>query len=114
MLIPNVGIKHLSVQILNYLLHYKSLISYHYTYILNFLPLLLYIILSSQLIWSIFNIVAHIWQETRELWTKGLVLYFQNMWNFIDFTRNSLYVGTAGMRLLAYFQVRFFSFSKLC
>ncbi|XP_035229400.1 LOW QUALITY PROTEIN: transient-receptor-potential-like protein [Stegodyphus dumicola] len=51
-------------------------------------------------------IVAHIWQETRELWTKGLVLYFHNLWNIIDFTRNSLYVGTAGLRVLAYFQAQ--------
>ncbi|GFY41263.1 transient-receptor-potential-like protein [Trichonephila inaurata madagascariensis] len=51
-------------------------------------------------------IIAHIWQETRELWTKGLVLYFQNLWNIIDFTRNSLYVGTAVMRVLAYFQAQ--------
>lgn len=51
-------------------------------------------------------VIAHIWQETRELWTKGLVLYFHNMWNIIDFTRNSLYVGTAGMRVLAYFQAQ--------
>ncbi|XP_015916852.2 transient-receptor-potential-like protein [Parasteatoda tepidariorum] len=51
-------------------------------------------------------IIAHIWQETRELWTKGIVLYFHNLWNIIDFTRNSLYVGTAGMRILAYFQAQ--------
>jgi transient-receptor-potential calcium channel protein len=51
-------------------------------------------------------IFAHIFQETRELWTKGIVLYFHNMWNIIDFTRNSLYVGTAGMRLLAYIQAQ--------
>ncbi|GIZ03786.1 transient-receptor-potential-like protein [Caerostris extrusa] len=51
-------------------------------------------------------IIAHIWQETKELWTKGLVLYFQNLWNIIDFTRNSLYVGTAIMRILAYFQAQ--------
>ncbi|KAG8194405.1 hypothetical protein JTE90_011017 [Oedothorax gibbosus] len=51
-------------------------------------------------------IIAHIGQETRELWKKGLVLYFQNMWNIIDFTRNSLYVGTAGLRLLAYIQAQ--------
>ncbi|GBM25703.1 Transient receptor potential-gamma protein [Araneus ventricosus] len=51
-------------------------------------------------------IIAHIWQETKELWTKGLVLYFQNLWNIIDFTRNSLYVGTAVMRILAYFQAQ--------
>ncbi|XP_054722171.1 transient-receptor-potential-like protein [Uloborus diversus] len=51
-------------------------------------------------------IIAHIWQETKELWTKGLVLYFHNLWNIIDFIRNSLYVGTAGMRVLAYIQAQ--------
>lgn len=53
---------------------------------------------------------AHIWQETKELWIKGLILYFDNMWNIIDFTRNSLYVCTVIMRVLAYFQVQKFVF----
>lgn len=51
-------------------------------------------------------VAAHIWQETRELWKRGLLLYFHNMWNIIDCTRNSLYVGTIIMRLLAYIQAQ--------
>ncbi|XP_076339778.1 transient-receptor-potential-like protein isoform X2 [Tachypleus tridentatus] len=51
-------------------------------------------------------IIAHIWQETKELWSRGIVKYFQNMWNIIDFIRNSLYATTVGMRALAYIQAQ--------
>ncbi|XP_013773346.1 transient-receptor-potential-like protein isoform X1 [Limulus polyphemus] len=51
-------------------------------------------------------IIAHIWQETKELWSSGIVKYFQNMWNIIDFIRNSLYAITVGMRALAYIQAQ--------
>lgn len=35
---------------------------------------------------------------------EGIRSYLRNMWNFIDFTRNSLYVAVALLRTVAYFQ----------
>jgi len=36
----------------------------------------------------------------------GLKSYLRNLWNFIDFTRNSLYFTTGILRLAAYLQQR--------
>ncbi|XP_023230521.1 transient-receptor-potential-like protein [Centruroides sculpturatus] len=49
-------------------------------------------------------VISYIWQETRELWARGIVEYFQNTWNIIDFIRNTLYVLTIILRGWAYIQ----------
>jgi transient-receptor-potential-like protein len=45
-----------------------------------------------------------IWEETMEIFQEGIQSYLRNMWNFIDFTRNSLYVSVAILRIAAYIQ----------
>ncbi|XP_045520562.1 transient-receptor-potential-like protein isoform X3 [Pieris brassicae] len=49
-------------------------------------------------------VIGFIWEETQEMYTEGFRAYLRNMWNFIDFTRNSLYVIVALLRFVAYFQ----------
>ncbi|XP_063978910.1 transient-receptor-potential-like protein [Diachasmimorpha longicaudata] len=49
-------------------------------------------------------VLGFIWQETREVFNDGLRAYLRDLWNFIDFTRNSLYVGTFLLRFAAYVQ----------
>ncbi|XP_015605560.1 transient-receptor-potential-like protein isoform X2 [Cephus cinctus] len=49
-------------------------------------------------------VVGFIWQETREVYVDGLRAYLRDLWNFIDFTRNTLYVATAILRVAAYMQ----------
>jgi transient-receptor-potential-like protein len=39
-----------------------------------------------------------------EIFQEGVQSYLRNMWNFIDFTRNSLYVSVAILRIAAYIQ----------
>ncbi|OAD57353.1 Transient-receptor-potential-like protein [Eufriesea mexicana] len=54
----------------------------------------------------ILYVLGFIWQEMREAYVDGLKAYLRDMWNFIDFTRNFLYVATAVLRLAAYLQQR--------
>ncbi|XP_075981929.1 transient-receptor-potential-like protein isoform X2 [Anticarsia gemmatalis] len=49
-------------------------------------------------------VLGFIWEETQEIYIEGIRSYLRNMWNFIDFTRNSLYVAVAVLRFAAYFQ----------
>ncbi|XP_045453434.1 transient-receptor-potential-like protein [Melitaea cinxia] len=49
-------------------------------------------------------VLGFIWEETHEIYVQGIRCYLRNMWNFIDFTRNSLYVAVAVLRFAAYFQ----------
>ncbi|XP_045539384.1 transient-receptor-potential-like protein [Papilio machaon] len=49
-------------------------------------------------------VLGFIWEETQEIYVEGIRSYLRNMWNFIDFTRNSLYVAVALLRIVAYFQ----------
>lgn len=49
-------------------------------------------------------VIGFIWEETREVLQDGLKSYLRDMWNFIDFTRNLLYVCTIILRLAAYLQ----------
>ena len=37
---------------------------------------------------------------------EGLKGYLRDLWNFVDFTKNSLYVATAILRVIAYLQQR--------
>lgn len=39
-----------------------------------------------------------------EIYTQGIRDYLRNMWNFIDFSRNSLYVAVFMLRGAAYYQ----------
>ncbi|VVD01670.1 unnamed protein product [Leptidea sinapis] len=51
-------------------------------------------------------VLGFIWEETHEIFKQGMRSYLRNMWNFIDFTRNSLYVAVAVLRFAAYLQQR--------
>ncbi|KAG5326359.1 TRPL protein, partial [Acromyrmex heyeri] len=51
-------------------------------------------------------VFGFIWEETREVYINGLKSYLRDMWNFIDFTRNTLYMATGILRLAAYLQQR--------
>ncbi|CAG9128814.1 unnamed protein product [Plutella xylostella] len=49
-------------------------------------------------------VLGFIWEETQEIYIEGIQSYLRNMWNFIDFTRNSLYVAVLLLRFAAYIQ----------
>ncbi|XP_060806466.1 transient-receptor-potential-like protein [Amyelois transitella] len=49
-------------------------------------------------------VMGFIWEETQEIFIEGIRSYLRNMWNFIDFTRNSLYVAVTVLRFAAYLQ----------
>ncbi|KAL6265608.1 hypothetical protein P5V15_002402 [Pogonomyrmex californicus] len=51
-------------------------------------------------------VFGFVWEETREVYVDGLKGYLRDMWNFIDFTRNTLYLATGVLRLAAYLQQR--------
>uniref|UniRef100_A0A0A9WXN9 Transient-receptor-potential-like protein n=1 Tax=Lygus hesperus TaxID=30085 RepID=A0A0A9WXN9_LYGHE len=53
-----------------------------------------------------FYVLGFIWEETAEMWTEGIRKYLRNMWNFIEFMRNSLYIGVFVLRVVAYIQQR--------
>ncbi|CAJ0942689.1 unnamed protein product, partial [Mesorhabditis belari] len=46
-----------------------------------------------------------IWVEIKQLWDSGLHDYCHNLWNILDFITNSLYLSTAALRAVAYYQV---------
>lgn len=43
-------------------------------------------------------VIGYIWEETQEILNEGIRSYLRNMWNFIDFSRNSLYCFVALLR----------------
>lgn len=43
-------------------------------------------------------VIGFIWEETQEIFREGIRDYLRNMWNFIDFSRNSLYCLVALLR----------------
>ncbi|KAH8384760.1 hypothetical protein KR093_007794, partial [Drosophila rubida] len=49
-------------------------------------------------------VLGFIWEEVQEIFAVGLRSYLRNMWNFIDFLRNSLYVSVMCLRVFAYIQ----------
>nr|QDR50958.1 transient receptor potential-like protein [Heliconius melpomene] len=49
-------------------------------------------------------VLGFIWEETHEIYVQGIRCYLRNMWNFIDFTRNSLYAAVFVLRFAAYLQ----------
>ncbi|PAV58403.1 hypothetical protein WR25_23941 [Diploscapter pachys] len=46
-----------------------------------------------------------IWVEIKQLWGSGIHDYCHNLWNILDFITNSLYLCTAALRAVAYYQV---------
>lgn len=44
--------------------------------------------------------------QISQVYVNGLKGYLRDMWNFIDFTRNTLYLATGILRLAAYLQQR--------
>lgn len=51
-------------------------------------------------------VLGFIWEETQEIYIEGIKSYLRNMWNFIDFSRNSLYCFVFLLRIVAYIQQR--------
>lgn len=49
-------------------------------------------------------VLGFIWEETQEIFDEGIRNYLKNMWNFIDFSRNFLYVMVILLRVVAYIQ----------
>jgi transient-receptor-potential-like protein len=49
-------------------------------------------------------VFGFIWEETQEIYGEGIKSYLRNMWNFIDFSRNSLYCLVFLLRIIAYIQ----------
>ncbi|KAF4532038.1 hypothetical protein B566_EDAN015017 [Ephemera danica] len=49
-------------------------------------------------------VAGFICEETKEIAREGIGSYLRNMWNIIDFTRNSLYVAVIMLRVVAYTQ----------
>lgn len=47
-------------------------------------------------------VIGFIWEETREIFRDGIRGYLRNLWNFIDFSRNSIYVLVFVFRFVAY------------
>ncbi|XP_046394033.1 transient-receptor-potential-like protein [Ischnura elegans] len=51
-------------------------------------------------------VIGFIWEEIMEIVQDGIKKYLRDLWNFIDFSRNSLYVGVFFLRIVAYVQQR--------
>lgn len=51
-------------------------------------------------------VLGFIFEETKEIVREGIGSYLRNMWNIIDFTRNSLYVAVIFLRSIAWMQQR--------
>ncbi|XP_071452453.1 transient-receptor-potential-like protein [Hetaerina americana] len=51
-----------------------------------------------------FYVIGFIWEEIMEIVQDGIKKYLRDLWNFIDFSRNSLYVGVFFLRVVAYVQ----------
>lgn len=49
-------------------------------------------------------VLGFVWQETQEIFNEGIQTYLRDMWNFIDFSRNSLYCFVILLRGVAYLQ----------
>ncbi|XP_073813847.1 transient receptor potential-like [Musca autumnalis] len=49
-------------------------------------------------------VFGFMWEEVQEIFNVGMKCYLRNMWNFIDFLRNSLYISVMCMRTFAYIQ----------
>lgn len=52
-------------------------------------------------------VVGFIWEETNEILNEGIRSYLRNMWNFIDFSRNSLYCLTALLRYIQTYKYKY-------
>lgn len=51
-------------------------------------------------------VIGFIWEEIQEMLQEGIKKYLKNMWNFIDFSQNSLYCMVILLRIIAYVQQR--------
>ncbi|ROT77963.1 putative TRPL channel protein [Penaeus vannamei] len=49
-------------------------------------------------------VFGFIWEEIKEIYRHGLRKYLRNMWNILDIMRDSLYICTLFLRILAYIQ----------
>ena len=52
-----------------------------------------------------FSSAGLIWVEIKQLWDVGIYEYLHDMWNFLDFITNSLYIAVIILRLVAFWQV---------
>lgn len=51
-------------------------------------------------------VCGFIYEETYEIYAEGMQSYLRNLWNFIDFTRNFLYILVFVLRVAAFIQQR--------
>jgi transient-receptor-potential-like protein len=49
-------------------------------------------------------VLGFLWQEVQEVYVQGIKNYLKNLWNFIDCTRNILYIFVFILRIYAYIQ----------
>ncbi|XP_063590170.1 transient receptor potential-gamma protein-like [Penaeus indicus] len=49
-------------------------------------------------------VFGFIWEEIKEIYRHGLRKYLRNMWNILDIMRDTLYICTLFLRILAYIQ----------
>ena len=56
-------------------------------------------------------VLGLVWTEIKQLWDEGAHEYVHDMWNILDFITNSLYIATLTLRVIAYLQVTFISYS---
>lgn len=50
------------------------------------------------------HFTGFVWEEAIEIVMEGIQSYLRNMWNIIDFIRDSLYVSVIILRAAAYIQ----------
>jgi len=50
------------------------------------------------------HFTGFVWEEAVEIVVEGIRSYLRNMWNIIDFIRDSLYVSVIILRAAAYIQ----------
>lgn len=43
-------------------------------------------------------LLGFLWEEVQEVFNVGMRNYLRNLWNFIDFLRNVLYISVACLR----------------
>ena len=53
--------------------------------------------------WMIyFYVASFIWSEIKQLYSEGLIEYWRDWWNLLDFITNALYLTTIVLRLIAF------------
>ena len=48
-------------------------------------------------------VLAFIWNEMKEIYDSGFIVYSSDLWNIMDFIQNALYLATISLRLVVFF-----------